>query len=62
MPRGRPHGSLLRQVEFYLRDAGVVGLASAWAMSRSPKEYRYKVDAARCSGVCSHTSPDFIQP
>ena len=54
MLRGRPHASWLRQVESYLKDAG---LASAWAMARRrPKEYRRKVDAAtRCSGVCPHT-------
>ena len=54
MPRGRPHASWLRKVESYLEDAGMAGLASAWAMARRrPKEYRRKVDAAtRCSGVC----------
>ena len=53
MTRGRPHASWLRQVEFYLKDTGMTGLASAWAMARRrPKEYRRKVDAAtRCSGV-----------
>ena len=57
MPRGRPHASWLRQVESYLKDAGMTGLASAWAMGRRrPKEYGRKVDAAtRCSGVCPHT-------
>ena len=47
----------LRQVEFYLKDAGMAGLESAWAMARRrPEEYRRKVDAAtRCSGVCPHT-------
>ena len=42
----------------YLRDTGMTGLASVWAMvRRRPKEYRRKVDAAtRCSGVC--TIPD----
>ena len=51
MPRGRPHASWLRQVESYLKDTGMAGLASAWAMARRrPKEYRRKVDAAtRCS-------------
>ena len=51
MPRGRPHASWLRQVESHLKDTGMAGLASAWAMTRrSPKEYRRKVDAAtRCS-------------
>ena len=40
----------------YLRDMGMGGLASAWAMaSRRPKECR-KVDVAtRYSGVCPHT-------
>ena len=57
MPRGRPQASWLRQAESYLRDTGMAGLASAWAMARRrPKEYRRKVDAAtRCSGVCPHT-------
>ena len=60
MSRGRPHASWLRQVESYLKDAGMAGLASAWAMARRrPKEYRRKEDAAtRCSGVCPHTWPD----
>ena len=45
------------QTEAYLKDAGMAGLASAWAMARRrPKEYRRKVGAAtRCSGVCPHT-------
>ena len=45
------------QVESYLKDTGMAGLASAWAMARRrPKEYRRKVDAAtRCSGVFPHT-------
>ena len=57
MPRGRPHASWLRKVESYLKNAGMAGLASAWAMARQrPKEYRRKVDAAmRYSGVCPHT-------
>ena len=61
MPMGRAHASLLCQsitvVEFYRRDMGIAGLASAWAMARrKPKEYRRKVDAAmHCSGVCPHT-------
>ena len=57
MPKGRPHASWLRQVESYLKDMGMTGLASAWAMARRrTKEYRHKVDAAtRCSGVCPHT-------
>ena len=47
MPRGRPHASWLRKVESYLKDMGMVGLVSAWAMAkRRPKEYRRKVDAA----------------
>ena len=52
----------LRQVESYLKDTGMAGLASAWAMARRrPKEYRRKVDAAtRCSGVCPHTWPDLV--
>ena len=45
------------QTEAYLKDTGMTGLASVWAMARRmTKEYRRKVDAAtRCSGVCSHT-------
>ena len=45
------------QTEAYLKDIGMTGLASAWAMARRrTKEYRHKVDAAtRCSGVCPHT-------
>ena len=45
------------QTEAYLKDMGMAGLASAWAMARLRlKEYRHKVDAAtRCSGVCPHT-------
>ena len=56
MPRGRPHASWLRQVESYLKDAGMAGLASDWAMAkRRTKEYRRKVDAAtRCCGVCPY--------
>ena len=59
-PKGRPQASCLRQVEAYLKDMGMTGLASAWVMARRrPKEYRRKVDAAtRCSGVCPHTWPD----
>ena len=62
MLRGLPHASWLRQVESYLKDADLVGLASAWAMAgRRPKEYRRKVDAATlCFGVCPHTCPDLI--
>ena len=56
MPRGRPQASWLRQVESYLKDAGMAGLASAWAMARRRPKYRRKVDAAtRCFGVCPHT-------
>ena len=48
MPRGRPHASWLRQVEAYLKDTGMAGLASAWVMARMrPKEYRRKVDGRR---------------
>ena len=59
MPRVRPHASWLRKVESYLKDAGMAGLASAWAMARRrAKEYRRKVDAAtRFSAVCPHTCP-----
>ena len=62
MPRGRPHPSWLRQVETYLKDAGVAGLEAVWAMARRrPKEYRRKLDATmRCSGVCPHTRPDLV--
>ena len=44
-------------LEAYLKDTGMTGLASVWAMSRRrPKESRRKVDAAtRYSGVCPHT-------
>ena len=54
---GRPYASWLRQVEAYLKDMGVAGPASAWAMARQrSKEYCREVDAAtRCSGVCPHT-------
>ena len=57
LPRGRPLPSWLRQVESYLMDTGMTGLASACAMARRrPKEYRRKVGAAtRRSVVCSHT-------
>ena len=34
----------LRQVESYMKDTGMMGLASAWAMARRrPKDYRHKV-------------------
>ena len=58
---GRPHASWLRQVDSYLKDMGMMGLAPAWAIARwRPKEYRRKVDAAtRCSGVCL-TKPDLF--
>ena len=48
------------QTETYLKDMGMTGLASVWAMARRrPKEYRHKVDAAtRCPGVCPHTRLD----
>ena len=47
MPRGRSHASWLRQVESYLKDTGMAGLAFAWVMARRrPKEYRRKVDTA----------------
>ena len=38
------------QTEDYLKDTGMAGLASAWAMARQRiKEYRHEVDAAtRC--------------
>ena len=41
------------KTESYLKDMGMAGLASAWAMARRrTKEYRRKVDAAtRCSVV-----------
>ena len=60
MPRWRPQASCLRQVESYLCDMGIAGLASAWAMARRrPKEYRRQVDAATCcSGVCLHILPE----
>ena len=53
----RPHASWLRLVESYLKDTGMAGLASPWAMARrKTKEYRRKTDAVtRCSGVCPHT-------
>ena len=59
MAKGRPHPQALWlcQVESYLKDMGMTGLASAWAIARRrPKEYRRKVDATtRCSGVCPHS-------
>ena len=56
MPRGRPHASCLRKVESDPKDAGMAGLASAWANGQAEAEGVRKVDAAtRCSGVCPHT-------
>ena len=57
MLRSRPHAARLRQVEAYLKNTGMAGLASAWTMARrGPREYRREVDAAtRYSGVCLHT-------
>ena len=43
MPSGRPHASWLRPVESYLKDMGMTGLASAWAMARLRPKYRRKV-------------------
>ena len=55
MLRGRPHASWLRQVESYLRNAGMAGLASAWAMAEGDRVHRHVVDTATlCSGVCPH--------
>ena len=58
--KGRPKASWLSQVEIYVREMGMTGLAFARAIARRrPKEYRPEVDAAtRCSGVCPHTLPD----
>ena len=46
------------QTEAYLKDMGMTGLASVWAMARRrTKEYRHKVDAATpCYDV--HPTPD----
>ena len=54
---GRPYASWLRQVESYLENMGMTGLASVRAKARRrPKEYRRKVDAVtRCFGVGPHT-------
>ena len=50
MARGRPHASWLRQVESRLKDTGMAGLASAWAIARRrPQEYRRKLDAGRAA-------------
>ena len=45
---GRPGICLgIGQTQAYLKDIGMTGLASAWAMARQrTNEYRYKVDAA----------------
>ena len=50
MPRGRPRASCLRQVEAYLKDMGMTGLASAWVMSR------HRVEALPPQGGCGNTS------
>ena len=57
MPRGRLPASWMRQVESYLKDLGMSGLAFAWTMARQRlKEHRRKMDAAtRCTVVCPHT-------
>ena len=34
MPRGRPHASWLHHVESHLKDTGMAGVASVWAMAR----------------------------
>ena len=43
-----------------MKDMGMTGLASAWAIARRrTKYYRRKVTAAtHCSCVCPHTRPD----
>ena len=50
------------QTAAHLKDMGMAGLASAWAMARwRPTEYLCKADAAtRCSGVYPHTYPEGI--
>ena len=60
---GRAMARRIRQVESYMRDKGMAGLASAWAMvKRRPNEYRLRMDAAtRCYGVCPHTLPSAPQ-
>ena len=40
MPRGRPHASVLRQVDTYLGDMDVTGPASAWTVARWGQKYR----------------------
>ena len=58
MPRGRPQASWLHQVESYLRETGMAGLASAWVMANwRPKEYRRKVVAGRIAPAYAPT-PD----
>ena len=37
-PMGRPHASLLQQVDQHLKEMGM-GKASAWGMARRPLEY-----------------------
>ena len=51
------------KTESYVKDMGMTGLASAWAMARRrTKEYRRQVDAAtRRFGVCPPT-PDLNFP
>ena len=56
MPRCRPHASWFRQVQFYLKDMGVAGLASAWMMAVHTQKYCRKMYAAtRCSAVYIYT-------
>ena len=57
IPRGRPQASYLRQVESYLKERGMAGMASAWGITRQrPRDYCREVDAAtRCFDVCPHT-------
>ena len=53
MPRVRPHASWLRQVESYLKDTGMTGLAPAWAMARRrPKEYRHNAHLSIALIIC----------
>ena len=52
MPRGRPIDSRLCQVEAYLGDMDVTGLASCWAMARLwPKQCLHTVDALLCENL-----------
>ena len=55
--RERPHASWLRQVESYLMDVGMAGLASAQDGAQTESEgVSSEVDAVtRCCGVCPHT-------